>query len=251
MTDVHKIKAPVGISQLMHWLRGKIMVSHYHMDLDRFSLEAFKHILQTEHLLPSQRILKESIVERFATLASMGIGNLKDLLNTLSTKKKIEQFAQASGLSQAYLTILRRRAGIYTPDPIALSKFSGITPEHIQSLSDAGIKDTKHLFDRAWARQSRAELAKTAHVPEDVLLELVKLSDLARAPYVGAVWARLFYVAGADTLEKLAESQPEELCERLKAVNDRYQLTKGGLPTVKDMAAGLTIYRMIPRIVEY
>jgi hypothetical protein len=84
-----------------------------------------------------------------------------------------------------------------------------------------------------------------------VLLELAKLSDLARAPYVGAVWVRLFYVAGADTLEKLAESQPEELCERLKAANDSYQLTKGGLPTVKDMAASLAIYRMIPRVVEY
>ena len=48
-------------------------------------------------------------------------------------------------------------------------------------------------------------------MPSEVLLELVKLSDLSRASYVGPVFARLFYETGADTPEKLATSQPQEL----------------------------------------
>lgn len=223
----------------------------YHMDLECFDLESFKTILQTEPLLPSQRILKEQVDERFDILASMGIHTLKDLLTALSTKKKIEKLAQVSGIPEDYLTILRRRAGIYTPDPVALDKFPGIAPEHIQSLAAVGIKDSKQLFVHALTEQARTELSAAANVPGNVLLELVKLSDLVRAPYVGAVWARLFYAAGTDTLKKLAESQPEELCARLKAANDQYQLTKGGMPSVKDMTASLAIYKMIPKVIEY
>ncbi|HEX3051321.1 MAG TPA: DUF4332 domain-containing protein [Aggregatilineaceae bacterium] len=223
----------------------------YHLDLEGFSLESFAHILQTEPLLPSQKVLKEDVEARFAILASRGLYNLKDLLTALSTKKKIEQFAQRSGLSPAYLTILRRRAGIYTPDPVALDKFPGFAPEHIQSLAALGIKDSRQLFERACSLPSRAELSAAAHVPEDVLLELVKLCDLVRAPYVGAVWARLFYEAGADTLEKLAASQPEQLHANLQAANDRCHLTKSSIPSVQDLTASLAIYRLIPFLAEY
>jgi hypothetical protein len=223
----------------------------YHMNLKEFSLEQFKGILQTGHLLPSERILAEDIQHRFEIVASMGITDLQTLVETLSTKKKLETFAQKSGLPLDYLTVLRRRANTYTPRPVALDSFPGIAPEYLQCLAALGIKDTKQLFDRAWTIQGRAELAKIAAIPEPALLELVKLSDLARAPYVGGVFARLFYEAGADTLAKLAGSPPDTLCERLRAVNEQYHFTKAGIPSVSDMTASLEIYKLIPPVVEY
>ena len=89
-------------------------------------------------------------------------------------------------------------------------------------------------------------------MPDDVLLELIKLSDLARAPFVGPVYARLFFEAGADTIEKLAGTLPAELLARLHAVNDEQKLTKAALPSsIAEMEAFLEIVKMIPKAIEY
>ena len=72
-----------------------------------------------------------------------------------------------------------------------------------------GIKDTKQLYERARSAEDRAELSTLAHVPDDAMLELVKLSDLARPPYVGPVFARLLYETGVDTIAKLSKQSPE------------------------------------------
>ena len=84
-----------------------------------------------------------------------------------------------------------------------------------------------------------------------VLLELTQLSDLVRASYVGPVFARLFYEAGADTLERLATSQPEELAARIRTVNEEKTLTKAALPTAEHMVSWLEIVKMIPQTIEY
>jgi hypothetical protein len=87
-------------------------------------------------------------------------------------------------------------------------------------------------------------------VPEDALLELVKLSDLVRASYVGPVYARILYEAGADTLEKLAESSPKELLARMVAVNEEQQITKASMP-VEDLQPWLKTVKLIPKVIEY
>jgi predicted RecB family nuclease len=47
-------------------------------------------------------------------------------------------------------------------------------------------------------------LATQTGIPVEVVLELVKLSDLARLPGVKGIRARLYYDAGVDTVENLA-----------------------------------------------
>ncbi len=51
------------------------MADPYCIDLEQFSLERFRHILETKYILPGRRILQEKMPERFAVLASMGIEN--------------------------------------------------------------------------------------------------------------------------------------------------------------------------------
>ena len=226
------------------------MASQYHIDLEGFSLERYKGILRTGRLLPSERILGERIPERFAILESMGIGNLKNLIGALSSKKKQERFSQESGLPQDYLTVLRRRAGSYTPRPIPLKKLLGIDPRHTERLAALGIKDTKQLFDRGSCKQDRAELAELANVPEAVMLELVKLSDLARPPYVGPVFARLLYETGLDTIAALSKQRAEALRERLLATNQEKRIYRAAIPSVEDFTSWLQAVRELPQVVE-
>ena len=98
-------------------------------------------------------------------------------------------------------------------------------------------------------------------MPGDRLLELVKLSDLARAGWVGPIFARLIYEAlivdealtdeaGAGTLEALAKQSPEDLFERLQAVNNEQKLTKGSF-SVKDIASCIEIAKELPKVIEY
>jgi hypothetical protein len=228
------------------------VTEEYNMDLELFSLAQLQQLCEAGDLLPSERILGEEVAARFAVLESMGITHLAGLTRALSTKKKLQRFSQQSGLPVDYLTILRRRAGFYAPRPVQLAQLPGIDPEHVACLAGLGIKDSRQLFGRGRSERDRELLAYLAGVPDNAILELVKLSDLVRAPFVGPVYARLFYEAGFDTLEKLAASAPEELVAGMHAANEEKKLTRAALPTsAAEMASFLEIVRMIPFVVEY
>jgi len=122
------------------------MADPYHIDLERFSLERFRHSLETGEVLPGRRILKEKIAERFKILESMGIRNLKDLIQALKSPKKLEQFSKKSGLPQDYLVILRREANSHIPKPVNLREIPGVNSVCVERLAAAGIKNTQHLM---------------------------------------------------------------------------------------------------------
>jgi hypothetical protein len=226
------------------------MTEQYHVDLAQFSLEKFKQTLETGELLPSHKILKEDITARFAILKANGITNLQELLEILSAKQKIERFAQISGLPLDYLVILKRRLGVYTPKPLDLKELPGIAPLYIERLDVLGIKHTRQLFERAKSGADRAALAQQANAPENVILELVKLSDLARAGYVGPAFARLLYETGVDTIEKVAGESPESLRQKLVTTNNERRLYNASIPAIKDLASWLDIVRELPIAIE-
>jgi hypothetical protein len=222
----------------------------YHIDLEQFSLERLKNTLESGYVLPSRRMLLDDIAGRFALLESMGIHTLQDVINALSTKKKVERFAQESGLPLDYLTILGRQARSYIPTPVNLKDIPGVDPAHAERLAALGIKHTRHLFDRAKTRAERIALGEQADVPGDMVLELVKMADLARAGWVGPVFVRLIYETGVDTLAKLAQQSPETLFEQVCAVNAVQQLTKAAF-TVRDLAACIDTANELPQVIEY
>ena len=226
------------------------MADPYCIDLEQFSLERFRHILETKYILPGRRILQEKMPERFAVLASMGIENLNELRKALKTKSGREKIAQASGLPEEYLAILQREVNSYISKPFNLGDIPKVDPEYLEKLASVGIKHTKHLFKRARFKRDRAELSELADVPKDALLELVKLSDLARIVGVGPVFARLLYEAGADTLEAFLARSPDELIEELHAINDEKGYTRI-MPTAKDIEYCFETAKYLPRAVEY
>jgi hypothetical protein len=226
------------------------MTDQYHIDLEGFSLERFKHTLETGDLLPGRRILREEVSKRFQILESMGIRNLKELTDALSTKKKLERFSQGSGLPKDYLVILRRQANSYRPNPVNLNGIPGVDPEYIGRLAAIGIKNSRHLWERGASRTARAELSRLTDVPGDVLLELVTMSDLARVSGVGPVFARIILDAGIDGLEELADSSSDELIDRLVAANEKKGYTRADF-TVKDVQYCIDMAKELPKAIEY
>ncbi len=226
------------------------MADLYGIDLEAFSLARLRETLERGEVLPGRQVLKEEIPERFAVLQAMGIDNLKALIDALKTKKLMEAFSRDSGLPMDYLAILRREANSYVPKPVNLGSFPGIDRGNVERLAGLGIKNSKHLFERGRTKGDRADLSELAGVPGDDLLELIKLSDLARVSGVGPVFARFLFEAGASTVEELAACSPEELSERLVVIVLEMGYTEAMVP-LKDVRHCIDAAGALPKAIEY
>lgn len=226
------------------------MANQYYMNLEKFSLDKFMQILKTEEMLPARQILKEDIEERFDVLTSMGILHLKDLIDALNTKQKIEDFVKRSGLSKKYLVILGREARSFKPKVVPLREMLGIDEEVVDKLESVGITHSKHLFTRGRTKEEREKLSAATGVPIDELLELVKLSDLARIRGLGGAFVRLFYEAGADTIEMLSNWEPEKLSREVVMLNKDREITKW-VPSIKDVRQYVEMANELEKVIEY
>jgi predicted flap endonuclease-1-like 5' DNA nuclease len=233
-------------SKTEHTEKGEsIMTDLYCIDLEQFSLEQFRYRLENKDILPSRKILLEKMDERFETLASMGIETLADLRAALRSKAKRKAFSEASGLPVDYLVILRREVNSYISRPFNLEKIPGVNPDYVEKLAAVGVKHTKHLFKRGMTPADRAALAEETGIPGDALLELVKLSDLARIVGVGPVFVRLLYDMGIDTPDVFLTHSVAELLE--KAHSD----DEGAALSPKDIEYCLETAQYLPRAIEY
>jgi hypothetical protein len=187
------------------------MGDQYHIDVEQYSLQRFKNNLKSRDLIPSRVTLKDGLDENFRVLELSGITNLKELIDTLKTKSKVERFSEETGLSVEYLTLLKREAGSYLTKPVRLDKFPGIRAEYVDRLEAEGIKNSRQLFNGAKDRQAREQTSQRTHIPIEALDELVCLSDLVRAYGVGPVFARMMYDMGIKTIEEFRGHSAQDI----------------------------------------
>ena len=95
--------------------------------------------------------------------------------------------------------------------PFVLKDFRGVHPEHVAALASIKINNINQMLKAGKTAADRAQLAERTGIPTPKILELVKLSDLARIPGVKGIRARLYHDAGIDTVEKLAGSDVEDV----------------------------------------
>lgn len=131
-----------------------------------------------------------------------------------------------------------------------LGEFRDIKPEYVEKLAALGIRNVRQMLEAGRTKLGRATLSEEAGLPGDVVLELVKLSDLARIPGVKRVRARLYHDAGVDTVEKLAEWEPESLREMLAEFVDRTGF-EGIAPLPAETRFAVAQARSLPKVVEY
>jgi hypothetical protein len=100
--------------------------------------------------------------------------------------------------------------------------FAGVDPNVAKSLTSQNIRTAAQLLAITKTKAEREKLSEASNIPEEVILELVKLSNLARIPGLKQKRARLFYDAGLDTLDKIAAyNDPEELVTFFATYVDR------------------------------
>ena len=194
------------------------MRSQYHIDPEGISLKQFQASLKNRELIPSRALLKENLSDRFGALRSAGLETLNDVIDALKTKPKIEAFSKKHGLEIAYLTVLKREASAYLPNPVALSKFPGVDSRTVSALEKKGIKTSKHLFDRA---ATKDEMLSFPGIEQAALDELIGLSDLVRLYGVGPAFARMLFDIGITFSSAFLKYQPEEVVRLYEAVTKK------------------------------
>jgi hypothetical protein len=142
-----------------------------------------------------------------------------------------------------------RRQRVEKP-PFRLKEFRGVNPDCIRKLEAAGVRNVRDMIDAGRTRNARKELSAKTGVPIDAVLELVKLSDLARIPSLKGIRARLYYDAGADTIEKLAQWDAEKLRTMLNAFVERTRFD-GIAPLSKEVKSTVETAKRLPKNVEY
>jgi hypothetical protein len=135
-------------------------------------------------------------------------------------------------------------------NPFALRNFRGVNQEHVSKLSDIGIKNVDQMLQAGKTPEARKALSERTDIPLENIVELVKLSDLSRIPGLKGIRARLYYDAGVDTVENLAQWRPTELRTMLQNFVERTGFD-GIAPLPKETESQVLKAKSLPKIVDY
>jgi hypothetical protein len=130
-----------------------------------------------------------------------------------------------------------------------IKDFLNINPEYVKKLATIGIKNVEQMLEKGKTKKDRAQLARQLNIPEDAILELVKLSDITRLGYVKKKLSRLYYDAGLDSPAKIAKFEPTQLhAFFVKFVEESGW--DGMVPNPSDLVNNIKSARSLSKIVE-
>ena len=131
-----------------------------------------------------------------------------------------------------------------------LKEFLGVNHQHTQALRKEGVSTSEHMVKTGRTEEGRRKLAEKTGVPLSSILELVKLADLSRIVGLKRKRARLYYDAGLDTMDKIAQWNPEEMHQMFVKFVERTSFD-GSPPPPPETAFAVKMAKYLPRIVEY
>ena len=193
----------------------------YHVNPQTITLTTLTTRINQTDLTPGLVPVRDQWPVQVKLLQKAGIRTLADLRTRLKTKKTLAVFAAEADMNPDYLVLLRRMVEGFFPDPRPLAEFSWLDSAVIQKLKQAGIADTRQLFEAG-----KSELGKTELMPHQ-LMEAQALADLCRIQWVSPLFARSILAAGLNSAAAVAKSDPEKLCAAVAAVNGREGFFKG------------------------
>jgi len=131
-----------------------------------------------------------------------------------------------------------------------LTEIEGVGEVYAQKLQEAGIGTTQALLEKGASPQGRQEIAGKTGITETLILQWVNHVDLFRIKGVGEEYADLLEAAGVDTVPELAQRNPENLYQKLVAVNQEKKLVRQ-LPTQAQVGAWIEQAKQLPRVITY
>ena len=143
---------------------------------------------------------------------------------------------------------LRKQRIKQTPFP--LRDFPRINPAYFEKLEAINIRNANQMLEAGKTPKKRQELATRTSIPTEAILELTKLSDLTRIFGVKSIRARLYYDAGVDTLDKMADWNSDKLRTMLVDFVQRTGFN-GIAPLPKEAEFTIKEAKRLPRIIEY
>lgn len=131
-----------------------------------------------------------------------------------------------------------------------LKDFLTADQESAKKLAGIGIKTASQILEVGKTIKEREILASKSGVSVDEVLKFVKLANLARCPGHMKKRACLYYEAGLDTFDKIAEQDPELM---IKFLDDFIKKTgfDGSAPILADARSSVENSKRIPRIIEF
>ena len=131
-----------------------------------------------------------------------------------------------------------------------LTKVEGIGEAYAQKLQEAGVATTQALLKKGASPKGRREIAEKTDISEELILEWVNHADLFRIKGVGEEYSDLLEAAGVDTVPELAQRNPENLYQKLVAVNQEKELVRQ-LPTQAQVSDWIAQAKRLPRVITY
>lgn len=128
--------------------------------------------------------------------------------------------------------------------------FRGLKEEHVKKLEQMHLTSAKDIRNACKTPESRVSISEESGVPLEAILEITKLSDLARLGGVKGIRARLYYDGGVTTLDELVSWDPEELRNMLLEFVERTGFD-GVAPWPKEARDTVNIAKNLSRIIEY
>ena len=222
----------------------------YNIDLEKITIDQYKKILKTTHLIPSWKILLENVDNNLQDIKKQGIQNLKDLYTKLKRKDQLQEFSKQCGVPVSYLTVLRRMVNGYYRKPNNIRDIPETSQTIVSKLEKLGIKHTLHLFERIKNVENRSQLSEETGIEEKEIMRLAKLTDLSRIRWVNHTFAHALYEAGYDTLKKITEADPKELHEKLRELNTRRKLYPAHIG-LNDIERLVESAKIVPQDIQY
>lgn len=132
----------------------------------------------------------------------------------------------------------------------SLAKIEGVGEIYAQKLKDAGIATTEDLLEKGATPKGREGITAKSGIGNKLILKWTNRVDLFRIKGVGEEYADLLEVAGVDTIPELAQRNPENLYQRMMAVNQEKKLVRK-LPTQTQVSDWIEQARGLPRVIVY
>ncbi len=126
----------------------------------------------------------------------------------------------------------------------------GIGPAYAAKLKEIGINAVEALLKAGATPKDREEISEKTGIDKSLILEWVNLADLYRIKGVGEEYSDLLEEAGVDTVVELAQRNPENLHEKLLAVNAEKKLVRR-VPSLAEVQDWVEQAKTLPRVVTY